>query len=409
MRPEHRFQKDYFDMLIRLHALQQLLESTIPFVGEHVIGTLLADEHALARLSSPASTIPPRSEGGDLNDLLPTSPRLSSSAFLQHIFDQVPPQDRQAHLLEGVEQHDPALLALLDAYVCAALSMQDQEWEQQMEILTYYPFHGGLVPWAGVRAALRECNRIQDEREQEALLERAIALYLWCLSDAIVDQAVDQHGWYYLSSDSDQLPQDMLHYTPDWLRGDDPQEVLLTELRAFPLSERLLHFLDDLADAGQNPFGNAFCAAWEAVRAAQRSVAPLQERTFVYAEVFALEDSHMAEQFNAWCIHNDLPPYFAERLDRTLLTQVHTTGYLVDLLDLPVLSEVVGPYLEDWLLENATVQEAVRVRVPSGEHPALLAEKIRVTGFAAFAYTDKVLVQIPASKLEALVREGTGV
>lgn len=376
-------------MNTRLHGLKTLLTNALMFVGERVIGTLVADEHAKERMTTHLSigkhAIRVLIEARYSEEKMTTLPE----AVLA-LFDQQSTEPLREFLARGLKAGDPTVLALLDAYVSAANADQDA-----LEYLIIYPYHGGLVPWGAIRAALREVEKVQDPLEQEAILERAVALHLWCLADAIVDRAVDQHGWYYMSDDFPDLPEHMQRYTPTWLQGShsDRSEVLYTELRAFPLSERVLHFLDDLAVAGQREFPDELCAVWGEARTALLTTPSLQEETCVYAEAFLLEDADMAREFNAWCIRYDLPPYFAERLDRTLMQQVHEARYMVDMLDLPMLRSVAGPFLEDWLLDNAPLQEAVRVRIRPETALSNVAQRYEQAHFAVCAFPDKLLIQ----------------
>lgn len=388
-------------MITRIHGLNTFLTKALNYVGEQVVWTLVADEHAKERMTTRPYV--GKQVTGALNAARYSEEQMPTlSEAVLALFDQQSTEPLRDFLVRGLQKGNPTVLALLDAYVSAANAAQDA-----LEHLIIYPYHGGLVPWGAIRAAMREVEYVRDPLEQEAILERAVALHLWCLADAIVDRAVDQHGWYYMSDDFPDLPEHMRRYTPGWLQGShsDRSEVLYTELRAFPLSERVLHFLDDLAVAGQREFPDELCAVWGEARSALLTIPSLQEETCVYAEAFLLEDADMAREFNAWCIRYGIPPYFAERLDRTLMQQVHEARYLVDMLDLPMLRSVAGPFLEDWLLDNAPLQEAVRVRIRPETALSNVAQRYEQAHFAVCAFPDKLLVQPSRAVHVQIVRD----
>ena len=388
-------------MTPRIAHVTTVLTNILSFLGQHVISVFLADEDALKRLSDTR----PFTRRDTLEQLPCEVESIVIPAEVRSYVERGASDDPEAFtqcqtlLVQGIKHNDASIVALLDAYARAVLDSQDE-----LEYLLCYPFHGGIVPWCGIRGVLRDVATVKVECQHEAMLDRAVAFLLWYVADAIVDRAVDQHGWYHLYGPYTGMNQEMQEYTPTWLRDDNRQEALLTEVRNFPLSQQVLLFLDDLADAGQREFPDEMCVMWKHLRSQCNETPLLAERTFVYAEAYALENGEMAQNFNKRCIRAGLPPYFAEQYSGELQLQDATTPYLVDTLDLPLLSAVAGPFFADWLIDKP-LQEGVRVRVDSYDDVVLLARRYRTAGFVVTPFRDKLLVQFPSSKLEALARE----
>lgn len=354
-------------IVTRRGGLKTVLTNALPFLDLQVLQTLRADDNASEHIG-------------------PLSP------LLQECFAQ-PLEAREAQLVRLLQEENPEVLAMFDSYAHFLQQAQEETYS-----LLCYPFHGGVVPWRAVRAALHELQK-RDEPVQETLLERAVALLLWSLADALVDCAVDQQGWYDVHGDFSTLPEPMKDYTPDWLRGTDRRAVLFTEMRAFPLSERLQMFLDGLAVAGgQVSFAQEFCREWCNVRTALKRVPARRESTFRTTEVFELGTHELAEALNAQCASCDLPPYFAESLQHTPVNRPQDAPLFVDTLDLVLLGAVVGPSLQAWLEEHAELLIAVRVCCQSAEQAAWSAEQFRGYHFDVCPFPDKLLVRYPLPK-----------
>ena len=388
-------------MPTRIEHRTTTLTDILPFLGQHVTSVFLSDEDALKRLSDTG----PSTRRDTLEQLLTGVESLVIPTEVRSYFERGASEDLAAFsplqllLLQGIEHKDASVLTMLDAYARAALDSQDE-----LEYLLCYPFHGGIIPWSGIRGVLRDVVTIQSELLQAAMLDRAVAFLLWYVADALVDRAVDQHGWYHLYGACIDMPQEMQDYTPAWLLGENRQEVFFTEIHNFPLSQRALLFLDDLADAGQREFPDDMCETWKRLRSQCNETPPLHARTYVYAEAYALEDEERAQAFNERCIKAGLPPYFAEQYNGDPLPHDLAAPYLVDMLDIPLLSAVAGPFFADWLLDKP-LQEAVCVRVRPCDDVALLAQHYRKAGFVVAPFPDKLLVQVPSPKLVEFVRE----